>query len=61
MFIVLGTGTQDMCWNANEKMAAIFAPRESIIGWMCGKMLHTIGLPGEKCFRTIFRSSNNFK
>jgi len=23
MFVVLGTGTQDMCWDANEKMAAI--------------------------------------
>jgi esterase/lipase superfamily enzyme len=24
MFVVLGTGTNDMCWDANEKMAAIF-------------------------------------
>jgi len=24
MFVVLGTGTQDMCWDANEKMAGIF-------------------------------------
>jgi len=23
MFVVLGTGTQDMCWDANEKMAGI--------------------------------------
>src|SRR5438046_6258507 len=23
MFVVLGTGTHDMCWDANEKMAAI--------------------------------------
>ena len=24
MFVVLGTGTHDMCWEANEKMAAVF-------------------------------------
>jgi len=24
MFVVLGTGTNDMCWDANEKMAAVF-------------------------------------
>ena len=24
MFVVLGTGTYDMCWNANERMAEIF-------------------------------------
>ena len=24
MFVVLGTGTKDMCWNANERMAEIF-------------------------------------
>lgn len=24
MFVVLGTGTNDMCWDANEKMASIF-------------------------------------
>jgi esterase/lipase superfamily enzyme len=23
MFVVLGTGTRDMCWNANERMAEI--------------------------------------
>lgn len=23
MFVVLGTGTQDMCWDANEKMASV--------------------------------------
>jgi len=33
---------------------------QSLVG-CAAKMLHTIGLPGEKCFRTIFRSSNNFK
>ncbi len=24
MFVVLGTGTHDMCWEANERMAAVF-------------------------------------
>jgi len=28
MFVVLGTGTRDMCWDANEKMAGILRAKE---------------------------------
>ena len=33
MFVVLGTGTHDMCWDANEKMAAIFR-QKGIAHWL---------------------------
>lgn len=33
MYVVLGTGTHDMCWDANEKMAAIFR-QKGINHWL---------------------------
>lgn len=33
MFVVLGTGTHDMCWNANERMAEILR-RKGIPHWL---------------------------
>jgi esterase/lipase superfamily enzyme len=33
MFVVLGTGTRDMCWNANERMAEILR-NKSIPHWL---------------------------
>jgi len=33
MFVVLGTGTNDMCWDANEKMAAVFR-QKGINHWL---------------------------
>ncbi len=33
MFVVLGTGTHDMCWNANEQMAAILR-KKGINHWL---------------------------
>lgn len=33
MFVVLGTGTHDMCWEANERMAAVFR-NKGISHWL---------------------------
>jgi len=33
MFVVLGTGTHDMCWEANERMAEIFR-KKGITHWL---------------------------
>ena len=54
MFVILGTGTHDMCWDANVKMAGILEQqRVCTTGLMYARMLPTIGRSGGKCFRII--------